>query len=414
MAQDLLNKNSILTVESNNLAKYGFAQKITGERDFYFVKNTYRPMVNTMGKIFENGANLKDCIEGYSPANISGRHHFVPSKLVNGAQLPLNVINGVQQVRASADQERQEEGRVRRIYACLMESVVVKTTLYRELEEDFANDGLKALEYVKDCCTKRLTPELIAELEAKWQAGNCTHLNIPIDEHTIFVWAEWVLLTGEDFQPEKTYADCRIKFLTGLPPQLASEANVERMRPNPDFNFPNVYVASHVRAGQPHPYAGQCDPRKIRDAFTEIWCQKLKDGLVRRTPEAHANIADITDDYDDDVFYAAGKGRGKGGRGRGSGRGRGRGSNGVFSDTTRCYQCGGLGHIAKFTRDGVPTECPTKITIPRATLDAITYPHINRANLAEETTELPEDYNGPEPVIDATAHIADTGANWWD
>ena len=238
-------------------------------------------------------------------------------------------------------------------------------------------------------------------------------LKIVINEHTIFVWMDWILRKGEDFVPEKSYGDIRIKFLAGLPSQMQNEANVEKMRPDPSYNFPAVYPPLHINAGQAHPFGGQCDPRKLMTSFAEIWGQKLMDGLVRRGD----HLANMVDDWaDDDFANFAGKGKGKGkGGGRFGGRGRGRGTNGVFTTTTRCYQCGGLGHIYRFMRDGQQMTCPTIIEIPREVLDGITYPNIDRANVAgpADAAALPEDYNGPED--EAAEEVANMAlGNWWD
>ena len=100
-------KTHIVT-NSNSLQQFGFKGMLDGTPSFYFEKEFAKPFKNSLGRIVMDGASLKDKLEGNSPANPSGRHHFVPNAMVNGAQLPLGQVNGVPQQRATHDMGRQE------------------------------------------------------------------------------------------------------------------------------------------------------------------------------------------------------------------------------------------------------------------------------------------------------------------
>ena len=277
-ATDPYNPHNIIEGNRNNLAIFGFKLMCDGQQDYYFVRVFKKPFLLAMGRITMDGVSLCDVHGGISPANRSGRAHVVPIKMINGAQLPLGNINGVAQVRATEAQERQEDARERRFFACLMEHISPTCALFRELSDDFQGAGPQALNYVVSVCQKSLSPEMAAKLEADWQAASVLALRISIDKVTMHNFMEWVLRKAEDFQPEKSYADCRLKFLSGLPTQMSSEVSVEQMRPDPSYNFPQVYPVTHIRAGVIHPFAGQPDPRKLTAGFTVIWERKIAEG----------------------------------------------------------------------------------------------------------------------------------------
>ena len=92
--QDRNNPAKILT-NQNNLAAFGFKLVIDGTPSFHFQRTFTKPFLNAIGRIVCDGFSLRDTFDGNSAANMSGRHHFVPSQLVNGAMLPLGMINGL-------------------------------------------------------------------------------------------------------------------------------------------------------------------------------------------------------------------------------------------------------------------------------------------------------------------------------
>ena len=90
--QDPMNAAVINEPYRNNLANFGFKIVHDGNDDFYFDRNFFKPFLLALGRIIQDGVSLKDVFDGISPANVSGRAHVVPSKMVNGAQLPLGNV----------------------------------------------------------------------------------------------------------------------------------------------------------------------------------------------------------------------------------------------------------------------------------------------------------------------------------
>ena len=402
-------------INQNSLATFGYSKKWNGQPIETYIRDIERPITNALGRVHQDGSTLKECVQGVSVANITGRGHIVPNKMVRGVQLPLGVINGIPQVRATDAQDRQEELRNKRIFAMLMDSLETKCYLYEEAEQDFDNDGIALLRYMRSIGVKPYTPEKLKEMQNEWSNATIDVLKIPYGPSTIFDWNEWILAKAVVFQPEKGYEECYETFLGGLTHHLKAEANTEKMRPNAAYNFPVNYPAAHRLAGVAHPFAGQPDPRKYTNAFQAIWDSNMKAGLIRKK-DISASVAEECDEdayeYDESGFFV-GRGKGKGGRGRGRG-GRGNG-NRTFDEKTRCYNCGGLGHIFRFTKDGVQMTCPTSITVSRDILNGIQYPHIasappSRANVAE----LPEDYNGPNDDSGEHEASASVAVAWWD
>ena len=232
-----------------------------------------------------------------------------------------------------------------------------------------------------------------------------------------------------------------LSFFTGLP-QMHSEVSAETLRPDPIiFHLVTWPLRPHPRVGQIHAFAGQPDPQALMNGFSKIWVRMLHNGLIR-APSSAANYTNVDtdsfgnafaaenedDNYDDEYGFYAGRGRGsgkgkgksggKGKGGRGGGKGKGGGRVIPFDEKTRCYQCGGLGHIFRFTRDGVTYVCPTQTQISRTILDAIIYPHITAGTSAAHEANADDDganddYNGPED--EATAAVAAVEYfNWWE
>ena len=399
----------------NLLKMYGFDKNFDGVPFHHFNKLWLKPFLNACGQISVDGATLKERYMGIDPGANDGP--------IIAPGLPLGQYNGVQQIHANDAQMRQCNNRDRRLYAVLLSHIEITSYLYMQLEEDFANMGRRAVLYVAHVGPKLFQEHEIAAMETEWAQMGVTSLRLKIEDNTLGKYYNEVMLRSADFVPEKSFGQCRAKFLDGLPPQMSAEVEAELSRPNPLYTFPAQYIHPHPLAGQMHPFAGQPDLFKLMNAFTTIWQRKLKQGLIR-APQA--NLAQNDDfniypeNYDEHgLFVGRGRGRGKGkgagfqGKGKGGRGGGGRGGQIDFDENTRCFQCGGLGHIWRFTRDGVTYQCPTRTQISREILDAIVYPHIPaRANEAVDEEEAPADYNGP--VDDEVADVAQAAGNWWD
>ena len=407
--------NDVRTAQ-NLLKDFGFDRKFDGVPIHHFNRLWFKPFLNAAGQISVDGYTLKDRYFDIDPGANNGP--------IIDPNLPLGGnYHGVPQIHANAAQMRQKENRDRRLYACAMSHIVFTCYLYNELETLFANNGRSACMYILQVGTLPFQPHEKAKMEADWQAMSILTLRLKVTPTMIGMWYNEVMVKSADFEPEKTYDDCRVKFLEGLPPQLSAEVDAEYARPNPEYRFPPRYVFPHPLTGQIHPYAGQPDCFKMMQDFTKVFVRKLDAGLIRAPAANMANEADLLplpadqnwDDwndwnnpeiYDEHGYFVGrgGKGRGGYGYGRGKGRGhqgggkgKGKGGKGKgggqrieFDDKTRCYQCGGLGHIFRFTRDGVTYTCPTRTQISREILDAIVYPHIapQRANEAAEIEEV--------------------------
>ena len=424
----MTDNNANVQHDVNTLKKYGFDKKFDGIPKLHFERDTFKPFLNALGQVSVEYATLKDCFDDIDPGANNGP--------IIAPTLPLGNYNGVPQIHASNAQVRQHTERERRLFNIVLASTVVGSAFYKELEEEFANQGRLACLQVSAAHFLEMDEHVLAKMEHDWTAMSVVSLKIKIDDYTLAKWLDQVLVASSEFQPEKTYPQCRLKFLTGLPPQLHAEVNAETLRPDPNYNFPPRYLAPHPRAGQIHAFAGQPDPRKLMTGFSKVWVRMLASGLIR-APSSAANIA-MDDDYDDmgNVFVAegdeddsydvdeygfyvgpgrGGKGKGKGYKGKGGRGGKGKGGGRVipFDEKTRCYQCGGLGHIYRFTRDGKTYVCPTQTQIRREILDAIIYPHLGAPGTSaahEAAADDVDDYNGP--VDEATAAVA--AVNWWE
>ena len=415
------------------LKKFGYDKKFDGIPKLHFERDTFKPFLNALGQVAVEYATLKDRFDDIDPGGSNGP--------IIAPGLALGNFNGAPQVHADARQMRHLGDRDRRLYAVVLATTLPGCSLYKELEEEYANLGRLAALRVRQVHYLAIDEHVLQKMELDWTSMSVVTLKIKIDDYTLARWLDHVMVKSSEFQPEKTYGQCRLKFLTGLPPQMHAEVSAETLRPDPTYNFPPRYVAPHPRVGQIHAFAGQPDPQALMNGFSKIWVRMLHDGLIR-APSSAANYTNVDtdsfgnafaaenedDNYDDEYGFYAGRGRGsgkgkgksggKGKGGRGGGKGKGGGRVIPFDEKTRCYQCGGLGHIFRFTRDGVTYVCPTQTQISRTILDAIIYPHITAGTSAAHEANADDDganddYNGPED--EATAAVAAVEYfNWWE
>ena len=391
----------------NDLSAYGFEKKFNGHPILNFVRVFVMPFMNACAQVSHDGSTLKEHILETDPG---GRYGYIIRQ-----GLPLGVYKGVPQIHANDAQTRSWNTRSLRLYGSLMYHIDNKSYIYMEIEENCMNNGLAALEYLKQMGELVLDDAMRIKMERVWDELSLASAKISIGRELVAKWFDVVMMASVDFVPEKTYAECRIKFLNGLPSQMSDIVSLEMLQPNPAYNFPAFYPQFHINAGMQHPFAGQCDIRKMMVAFQSQWFRKIDTGAVTLR-----NDAFVGEEVDGEGFWAhdtleeANFGKGKGGKGKGRGGGRGQGGRGGrnygnmqnFTVTTRCYNCGGLGHVAVFYRNGERVACPTIVQIPRETLNAITYPHIDntggnqRANAVDET--------------DVTGPAEEANAVWWD
>ena len=73
----------------NSLATFGYSTKWDGQPIETYTRDIERPIKNALGRVHQDGSTLKECVEGISVANISGRGHVVPNKMVRGRNDPL-------------------------------------------------------------------------------------------------------------------------------------------------------------------------------------------------------------------------------------------------------------------------------------------------------------------------------------
>ena len=428
--------------ENRDLENAGFIQK-WNSIPFNHAKQTFmKPLDNALGCIYVEHDSLLHTAKGIDVGGNNG------SIIAPG--LPLGTYAGVPQTHASDQQMRQHLTRNIRLYYALLNRIEVGTPAAVELEEGFHGKGIHAYKYIEANIELELTDKQLSDMDGRWATMTLDNLGFAFDETSLHMWYKHINTRAMEFPTVKSHTTCYTKFMDGLPSQLSDAATFFRMRDlEAKYKFPATLPTFHPQyvQGQAnlHPYANQPDLSKICVKFTSIWMQKLENGDVRRRPRQNPSTAMVAFgeplieemfDEEDFGFYSNGRGRGGGGRGYGRGFGKGKGNNypgsfgkgkgdgkggkggtSRFTDKTRCYQCGGLGHIAVFTDEsGRERRCATSMQIDRGVLDAIVYPHIaSRAN--EATAEGDENADGSAEV-DAEGHVAEfgyyDGPNWWD
>lgn len=435
--------------DANKLNKHNFSRVWDGIAYHNARADFIVPFKAALGCVSVDGATLLEVAMRIDPGGTNGA--------IIATGLPLGQYNGIQQTHANPQQMQQHQTRSRRLASTILAHVVHTCDHYRTLQNEYAAFGPNAFEYLNHHIVLAFTPEKVAEMQTYWSMMTVDRLGLAYQFGTIMIFYEHVSVRASEFVPEKSHNDIKEAFLRGMPAALNAQASFFQMQTiQPQFLFPATLPPFHpqYRVGQRnlHPFAMQPDVRKIATELERVWVTLLKSGAVREKPAAKVeamlaescreyicNFADTCgiqlqlpminttdafgvfngEDYfeEDTANFGKGKGKGRGGRfGRGGGRG-GRGQNGSFSERTRCFNCGGLGHIAVFTSsDGRVKYCATVAnSIARETLNAIVYPHLSAANSAEEQIAAEEDRWQAEPV-NAGASADDATANnaWWD
>ena len=257
----------------NLLEQYGFKQKFDGIPILHFERKWFDPFTNACGQIAQDGYTLKDRYKDVDPGGFEG--------MIVAPGRPLNQVNGQQQTHANATQMRQKDDRDRRLFNVAMSCIDPQSYFYAELNEECPNMGRTACLMILDRGKKNIPDEVKERMEKDWNAMTIDSLKLKIDELTVSRFFNIVMVKGAEFDPEKSYAAIRSKFLNGMTHHLKSEVNAELMRPNADYNFPNQYARPHPLAGQRHPFAGMCNPLKLMQAFDEVWKRMLDSGHIR-------------------------------------------------------------------------------------------------------------------------------------
>ena len=308
---------------------------------------------------------------------------------------------------ATVAQLAQHAVRLQVLQQIILQYIQPDTEIYDVISTQFIGEGYAAYLYINQV---GIGPKAIDVVKAKEMAKDWDLMTMEntvtcesLDENSVSKWANIVNQIGKRFQPAKTCAELRIKFLDGLDPVLSKTIGAQELTsPNPLYHFPALYAYPHPQAGNAHANAGQPSVSLIAKGFNLAWAKAIEVGDVRKhskpTTVNQLESEDWTDEtenaIDEDVSYAGrGKGKGKKGGGKGRGRGRdGRGRGGAKGDGGKklaphttftncsddyiakftCYRCGGLGHVSRWSdKDGHVYDCATPKAVAAKLKDEI-------------------------------------------
>lgn len=244
----------------------------------HFDRNWFLPFIVALGSIVMDGHSLRDTWNEVDPG-------------ANGGGTPA--------------QNQHTLTRNRRIFAILINYIAKGCHISQYLQEEYDNEGIRALTYIRqnDIGNLPLSASDENELQKTWISMTLMNLNIKLSHSCIFEWGNHVRVCAKEFTTEKSFLEQYNKFMDGLPPQLQQKVIDERENPNTRFNIPANYAAPHPQQGNAHPNAGEKDIGKVISYFARVWNTLIKQGMVR-LPEA--NKVDEPELHD--ANYVGGKG----------------------------------------------------------------------------------------------------------
>jgi hypothetical protein len=165
-------------VQSDVLAlkKFGYDKKFDGIPKLHFERDIFKPFLNALGQVAVEYATLKDRFDDIDPGGNSGP--------IIAPGLALGNYDGAPQVHANAAQMRHLGDRDRRLYAVVLACTVTGSSLYKELEDDYANLGRLAALRVRQIHYLAMDEHVLQKMEFDWTSMSVVSLEIKIDVHT--------------------------------------------------------------------------------------------------------------------------------------------------------------------------------------------------------------------------------------
>ena len=336
-----------------------------------------------LSKIFDGGHTMRSVALGFDTC---GRNFVVP------AVLPADW----------AEQQQKHTRRVVRLAQILLGHIDKDCSYYALYSRpDWIDSG--DIMFAHFCSNMALPMDqpTLTKLNLQFDQLNWKSSGkIKLSRKTITRWAELVLLMARKLPAANAKTNLEIwnKFCSGCPNEIADTALAQVARPLNIYRVPALYPADHPLPGQANPQAGDLDIMLFAAELTVTWKTLISTGRVK------AEVAE-----DETAFYGKFNNKKKGVKTAGARKGIGRMSTTrrEMDDKSMCFNCGGLGHMARVKQgDTFVNQCPTKIDIDKDTvLRKIVFPHFDNpmarsrkeaSNLNDEEEEQPEQCNESE------------------
>ena len=302
--------------------------KITwdGIPSYEFIENFFDPLRMALGAISENGNTLLKTALGVDQGGTA-----------LGANPHYNL--------ASAQIREQSANRNHRLFACILNYIKAASHVYRYLQANFRNDGKAAYAYILAAGRLQYTADQTRDFENTWDDLSIRSLRLRIDYFTLFVLAEAILDLSRKLR--KNRAQEKTKFLNALPdPECRHiKSGESKNRNHVGYAFPAVYPMNYPAhmAGQPHPYAGQCDIYALARFLATDWVDMVKRQTIKSVPKGLVSMVDLAEMFETTTWEIVSAMRAQN-----------------ITPKTKCLKCGGLGHAVKTELgNGRTITCPT-------------------------------------------------------
>jgi hypothetical protein len=248
-----------------------------------FIISFFEPLLNAIGSVSENGATLLMTYHGIDPGGSQP-----------GANPHFAVANGV--VR------QQNANRIRRLFACVMNYILASSFVYRYLMRNFRNDGIAAMNYIRNFGNIQFPPAQLKRMQNTWEEMTLRtltkHLKKPLNPSSLFQLTEWIIENGRYLS--KSNDDMKEKFLDALiTPQMQHIISREKSNgTHIGYAYPANYppwFPAHL-ALNAHPHANECDLYRLAKCHTAEWVDLLVNGKIKDDSRGVLEINEINDE----------------------------------------------------------------------------------------------------------------------
>jgi hypothetical protein len=245
---------------------------------------------------------------------------------------------------ANAQQRQQNQNRITRAFACILNYILSTSWVYRYMMRNFGSDGVAVFRFLGVFGQLPYTPLQRRRFLNEWEELKIRTLRIKIDVKTLFTLAEHIHKLARKIT--KSHLDMKAKFLEALPEACTHIKSIQmRNTAHVGYAFPATYPVYFPNglAGTPHPFSGQPDINQLARFINEEWIELVIHRAIKDVPHglvAQVDALSIDGDNPDEVAAVSAE---------------------AIDENFDCLYCGGSNHAVETAFQGKVVVCAAKL-----------------------------------------------------